>query len=45
MKRIKTYEGKRVIVVGLAKSGLNAARLLKKIRRNCNGIRSATIGR
>ncbi|WP_203649098.1 UDP-N-acetylmuramoyl-L-alanine--D-glutamate ligase [Secundilactobacillus yichangensis] len=31
MKRIKTYEGKRVIVVGLAKSGLNAARLLKKL--------------
>lgn len=31
MKRIETYEGKRVIVVGLAKSGLNAARLLKKL--------------
>lgn len=31
MKQIKTYEGKRVIVVGLAKSGLNAARLLKKL--------------
>ncbi|GAW99359.1 UDP-N-acetylmuramoyl-L-alanine--D-glutamate ligase [Secundilactobacillus mixtipabuli] len=31
MKRIKTYEGQRVIVVGLAKSGLNAARLLKKL--------------
>ncbi|MFC6255299.1 UDP-N-acetylmuramoyl-L-alanine--D-glutamate ligase [Secundilactobacillus hailunensis] len=31
MKRIKAYEGKRVIVVGLAKSGLNAARLLKKL--------------
>ncbi|MTV82916.1 UDP-N-acetylmuramoyl-L-alanine--D-glutamate ligase [Secundilactobacillus folii] len=31
MKNIRTYEGKRVIVVGLAKSGLNAARLLKQL--------------
>lgn len=31
MKQIKTYQNKRVIVVGLAKSGLNAARLLKQL--------------
>ncbi len=31
MKAIKTYQGKKVIVVGLAKSGFNAAKLLHRL--------------
>lgn len=31
MKAIQTYQGKRVIVVGLAKSGFNAAKLLHQL--------------
>ncbi|MFC6259761.1 UDP-N-acetylmuramoyl-L-alanine--D-glutamate ligase [Levilactobacillus fujinensis] len=31
MKQITTYTGKRVLVLGLAKSGVNAARLLRKL--------------
>lgn len=30
MKDIKDYQGKNVLVVGLGKSGINAAYLLKK---------------
>jgi len=31
MKIVKKYEGKKVLVLGLAKSGFNAAKLLKKL--------------
>ncbi|KRN97557.1 UDP-N-acetylmuramoyl-L-alanyl-D-glutamate synthetase [Levilactobacillus paucivorans] len=31
MKQIKRYEGKKVLVLGLAKSGTNAAKLLKRL--------------
>lgn len=31
MKHLTTYQGKKVLVLGLAKSGVNAARLLRKL--------------
>ena len=37
MKRIDQFENKKVLVLGLAKSGESAARLLDKLGANCNG--------
>ena len=34
MKDIKDYQGKNVLVVGLGKSGINAAYLLKRLGAN-----------
>ncbi len=37
MKNVTDYKDKNVLVVGLGKSGLNSAYLLKRTRSQCDG--------